>query len=492
MPRRFRIHVVVSISVAVAALSLTPTVRSQDSRGAWSVGGQLGENFWLTEFQVRKLGFGTEVFARYRISRPISLSFLTGFEVLKAEDPGVASIPVYMRLTAFPASLVATWHLSPDKTFSPYVYTGAGAFFFLRSDGSGGYYPNKYFRTSFLVPVGLGVETFTSEKISITGDFGFRIIQDNSDLIDNHWLDSYLKVQIGLIYHFGFSSSLDSDGDGLTDEQERKYGTDPNNPDTDGDGLKDGEEVFKYHTDPLNPDTDGDGIPDGNEVFKFKTDPLKADTDDDGLTDGEEILKYNTDPLRADTDGDGLTDGDEVKKYHTNPLKADTDGDGLTDGEEVLKYHTNPLNPDTDGGGVNDGIEVRRGTNPNDPRDDFIADPLKLERGVTAILDGVIFMPGADKFGIESEGGMQRLFMTLATNPDMNVQVIGYRDYTGTDQFNDALALRRAQAVKDWLVERGISESRISVSSNPNKPLNPFRASAADRAKYRRMEIRVK
>ncbi len=37
---------------------------------------------------------------------------------------------------------------------------------------------------------------------------------------------------------------LDSDGDGLTDEEERELGTDPNSADTDGDGLNDGEEVL--------------------------------------------------------------------------------------------------------------------------------------------------------------------------------------------------------------------------------------------------------
>ena len=42
-------------------------------------------------------------------------------------------------------------------------------------------------------------------------------------------------------------------------------GTDPQNDDTDGDGLKGGEEVNDYHTDPLNPDTDRDGLPDGDE-----------------------------------------------------------------------------------------------------------------------------------------------------------------------------------------------------------------------------------
>ncbi|MFH1193717.1 MAG: hypothetical protein V1661_01850 [bacterium] len=60
--------------------------------------------------------------------------------------------------------------------------------------------------------------------------------------------------------------AVDSDNDGLTDAEEKKLGTDPLNPDTDGDRLFDGEEVNVYHTDSLNPDTDGDGFQDGAEV----------------------------------------------------------------------------------------------------------------------------------------------------------------------------------------------------------------------------------
>ncbi len=43
-------------------------------------------------------------------------------------------------------------------------------------------------------------------------------------------------------------------------------GTDPNNPDSDNDGLSDSEEVLIHNTDPNNPDSDGDGLSDGEEV----------------------------------------------------------------------------------------------------------------------------------------------------------------------------------------------------------------------------------
>lgn len=58
----------------------------------------------------------------------------------------------------------------------------------------------------------------------------------------------------------------DSDQDGLTDEQEALLGTDPNNPDTDGDSLSDGEEVLIHGTNPAAVDSDSDGNPDGAEV----------------------------------------------------------------------------------------------------------------------------------------------------------------------------------------------------------------------------------
>jgi outer membrane protein OmpA-like peptidoglycan-associated protein len=90
---------------------------------------------------------------------------------------------------------------------------------------------------------------------------------------------------------------LDSDGDGLTDSMELELGTDPYDPDTDKDGLTDGEEVNEYKTDPLNPDTDWDGLKDGPEVHSHRTDPLDRDTDDGGVADGHEVIEDGTDPL---------------------------------------------------------------------------------------------------------------------------------------------------------------------------------------------------
>lgn len=174
------------------------------------------------------------------------------------------------------------------------------------------------------------------------------------------------------------SSSIDTDGDGLTDGEEViTYRTNVAANDTDQDDLTDGDEVRIYGTNPLDKDTDGDRLWDGIEVNETKTDPLIKDAppdfDGDGLLNGEEEV-YGTNLSNPDTDGDGLKDGDEIRRYGTNATKsdidADTDNDGLTNVEEVDEHGTNPFSPDSDGDGLEDGTEIAGGTYPNNPDSD--------------------------------------------------------------------------------------------------------------------------
>ena len=83
-------------------------------------------------------------------------------------------------------------------------------------------------------------------------------------------------------------------------------------------------------------DSDGDGLTDEDETNIYLTNPLKKDTDCDGFDDYTEIS--TGDDETADTDGDGLTDGKE-KKLGTDPYKKDTDGDWYSDGVEVSTGH---------------------------------------------------------------------------------------------------------------------------------------------------------
>ena len=141
----------------------------------------------------------------------------------------------------------------------------------------------------------------------------------------------------------------DTDEDGLPNLIEKEIGSDPYNPDTDGDNLPDGYEVLTLGTDPTKPDTDDNGVLDCDEDF-----------DEDGLTNLQEY-EQGTEPYNDDTDGDGLKDGEEIYTYGTDPLKVDTDDDGLDDGDEIY-FETDPLNPDSDGNGISDGDEKRSQT----------------------------------------------------------------------------------------------------------------------------------
>jgi hypothetical protein len=87
---------------------------------------------------------------------------------------------------------------------------------------------------------------------------------DQSNQIDNQ--NETSVVDEPLTTENSDSALIDSDGDGLNDQEENNFGTDPQNVDSDSDGLYDREEVRVYKTDPVNPDTDGDGYLDGEEV----------------------------------------------------------------------------------------------------------------------------------------------------------------------------------------------------------------------------------
>jgi hypothetical protein len=203
----------------------------------------------------------------------------------------------------------------------------------------------------------------------------------------------------------------DTDGDNIPDNLD----PDPNDPDSDNDGLSDGDEDLNHNgvydvgeTNLLDADTDDDGLSDGEEAT-LGTNPFVADTDGDGLNDGLELgrnvpinsgtsdgnyTNYSgtaggwngdtdssttTDPLDPDTDDDLLSDGPNsvgaesiggedrdadgaVDSNETDPNNADTDGDGIPDGNEDLDGdgsvdagETDPLDPDSDSDGSPDG-----------------------------------------------------------------------------------------------------------------------------------------
>ena len=348
----------------------------------------------------------------------------------------------------------ALFHFTRMDKLDPYLTAGAGVTFY-GEDVIGD-------SLSLTLRAGGGFMYHLNDSWSLRVDTRIDIAGYNTEF--NHTTD------LGFVYRFSadqiakdpdVNAAIDSDGDGLTDFEELNvYKTDPNNPDTDGDGLKDGEEVKIYKTDPNNPDTDGDG-----------------------LKDGEEVKRYKTNPLNPDTDGDGLTDGDEVKTYKTDPLNPDTDFDMISDGAEVYKYKTNPLDPDTDDGGVRDGHEVfYDNTNPLDGSDDL----LFFELNILFDTDKSVIKP-------EFYAQLDAVVKVFLDNPNSTAVIEGHADKRKTSKarYNRQLSESRAEAVRQYIVSKGVDGSRIKAIGygfeHPKAPNDPVDGNLQNR----RVEVYV-
>jgi outer membrane protein OmpA-like peptidoglycan-associated protein len=301
---------------------------------------------------------------------------------------------------------------------------------------------------------------------------------------DKDGLSDYDEINVYKTNHL----NADTDGDGLNDYVEvMQHKTDPLKADTDGDGLNDYAEVMQHKTNPLVADTDGDGLNDYAEVMQHKTNPLKTDTDGEGLNDYVEVMQYKTNPLVADTDGEGLNDYVEVMQYKTDPLKADTDGDGLSDFAEVTQYKTDPLDKDTDKGSIEDGAEVTAGTNPLDGKDDV----MELKEGTKFSLEGIMFETGKAVIVPASTKILEQAYTALVANPDVKVLIIGHTDNVGSASSNMTLSQRRAEAVMNWLVAKGISKDRIRAEGRGLTEPRATNATPEGRQLNRRIDFEV-
>ena len=271
---------------------------------------------------------------------------------------------------------------------------------------------------------------------------------DASGGIQGDNLDFVGLVDLGITFRFGATKTvpaayavsagpddLDSDHDGLYDRDEALIGTDPYNPDTDGDGLADGEEYAAAN---------------------------RADNGNDlgGPANGVRKV-YGTDPLNPDTDGDGLKDGAEVRVYGTDPLNPDTDGGGVSDGHEVMEDSTDPLNPD----------------------DDIQKFTLLIE-----------FDYDKDFIRPEYYPDFEPVLEVLRRDPNATVRVEGHCDRYPKSRrdYNQRLSERRAKAVAKYLVEHSnISASRVTaVGYGFDRPVAP-NDTDANRQKNRRTDIYI-
>jgi outer membrane protein OmpA-like peptidoglycan-associated protein len=239
-------------------------------------------------------------------------------------------------------------------------------------------------------------------------------------------------------------------------------------------------------------DKDGDGVPDA--VDECKNTPAGDKVDAKGCT-------------VKDADGDGVLDdvdqckdtpaGDKVDAKGCS-LPKDADGDGVTD--DVDQCQDTPagdkvdakgcsLPKDADGDGVTDDKDRCPHTPAGVKVDEEGCQVLFEQAKKSLILEGVNFATGKAELTPESQTILEGVAESLVANEEIKVQVGGHTDNTGSAAVNKRLSAARANAVREYLISKGVAANRLTAAGfGPSKPIASNKT-AEGRAQTRRVEL---
>ncbi|MGI9308351.1 MAG: OmpA family protein [Gammaproteobacteria bacterium] len=204
----------------------------------------------------------------------------------------------------------------------------------------------------------------------------------------------------------------------------------------------------------------------------------------------------------ADSDGDGVPDsvddcpntaaGAAVDRYG---CALDTDADGVPDwkdqcpdtewGVEVDEYGCD-LIKDSDGDGVTDDIDQCPNTAPGVPVDTVgceIKEVIRLPE-VMFETNSDVLLPGAKRSLNDAAGSLNQ-------NPDLLVEVAGHTDNTGNADYNMSLSLRRAESVRDYLIQQGVTPSRLQARGYGITSPIASNSTVAGRSENRRVDLNI-
>ena len=279
----------------------------------------------------------------------------------------------------------------------------------------------------------------------------------------------------------------DADGDGIPDIRDKCPNT-PKGARVDGNGCP--------------KDTDGDGVVDGVDRCpdtphgaKVDAEGCPLDTDQDGVYDGIDQCpdtprgsRVDSKGCSQDSDGDGVAD-DADKCPNTArgakvgsdgcPVESDGDGDGVSDDKDRC--------PDTPRGSKVDG----QGCPEKAAAPAAAAAPAVLpESKKSLVLEGVNFDTNSARLQSSSTAVLDRVADGLKSNPEARIEVGGHTDSQGADDHNMKLSRERANAVRDYLVGKGVSASQLTAKGyGETKPIADNKT-AGGRAVNRRVELK--
>lgn len=200
-----------------------------------------------------------------------------------------------------------------------------------------------------------------------------------------------------------------------------------------------------------------------------------------------------------DSDGDGVVDRlDECPgtvqgaRVDARGCEIDSDGDGVPDsrdrcpgtpaGEAVDKYG---CEFDSDGDGVVDSQDRC----PNTPAGTKV-DNHGCKLAAEYKLENVNFEFDSAKLTSSSSAMLDEAVKILKRHSDMQVEIAGHTDSRGSDEYNQGLSERRAQAVADYLIAHGSNAGNITVKGYGESQPVEVDDSEAGHAANRRVELR--
>jgi len=111
------------------------------------------------------------------------------------------------------------------------------------------------------------------------------------------------------------------------------------------------------------------------------------------------------------------------------------------------------------------------------------------DRGLVLTLGDVLFTTGTASLNSGAGTQLSKLAGFLNAHPDRTAQIEGYTDNVGSDEYNQGLSQRRADAVKGYLIHQGIATERLSATGNGESSPVGDNGSATGRQQNRRVEV---
>lgn len=212
-------------------------------------------------------------------------------------------------------------------------------------------------------------------------------------------------------------------------------------------------------------------------------------------------MKDKMDALTGDKDKDGVADifdkdnsTAEGVKVYGDGTGVDTDGDGVMDSKDADPFTNKGAAVDATGkesDADNDGVADSKDAEPNTPAGqlvNFQGKTIKITSsggggaGGEAYWPSVYFNLGSSKILPGSNSAIATVAITLKNNPDLKVNITGNADKTGSEQFNTELGQKRADAVKDTLVNQyGIDAARLATATKGESDLLNAKANSVNR-----------